>query len=87
MHRGAHCHEAVPVEEGHRVNLIMWCRSSDVRRRGKCAMCGRDKKPLEVGIAGEEGETTAAAGAGAGTAGGGGAVADGGAGSVAPGAA
>lgn len=44
MHRGAHCHEAVPVEEGQRVNLIMWCRSTDVRRHGKCAMCGEERK-------------------------------------------
>ena len=44
MHRGAHCHEAVPVEEGNRTNLIMWCRSSDVRRHGKCAMCGRGRR-------------------------------------------
>lgn len=44
LHRGAHCHEALPVEEGRRENLIMWCRSSRVRQSGKCAMCGRDKK-------------------------------------------
>ena len=42
LHRGSHCHEALPVESGKRTNLIMWCRSSQVRIR-YCAMCGRDK--------------------------------------------
>ena len=41
LHRGSHCHEAFPVEEGKRVNLIMWCRSSYVRKHGMCAMCGK----------------------------------------------
>jgi hypothetical protein len=41
--------EAVPVEEGRRVNLIMWCRSSRVREHGKCAMCGRDKTETAAG--------------------------------------
>ena len=42
LHRGSHCHEALPVDSGKRTNLIMWCRSSQVRIR-YCAMCGRDK--------------------------------------------
>lgn len=51
LHRGSHCHEAFPVEEGKRVNLIMWCRSSDVRKHGRCAMCGKPRAEKE-----EEGE-------------------------------
>ena len=43
LHRGSHCHEAVAVESGERTNLIVWCRSSETRRR-TCAMCGGAEK-------------------------------------------
>lgn len=43
LHRGSHCHEAVAVESGVRTNLIVWCRSSETRRR-TCAMCGGAEK-------------------------------------------
>lgn len=42
LHRGSHCHEAVPTESGKRMNLIIWGRSS-VARRKRCAMCLKDK--------------------------------------------
>jgi hypothetical protein len=41
--------EAVPIEEGRRTNLIMWCRSGDVRRK-HCTMCGRDKTTPAVDV-------------------------------------
>jgi hypothetical protein len=38
FHRGQHKHGAMPVQDGVRVNLIIWCRSSQVRNR-LCPMC------------------------------------------------
>lgn len=53
LHRGSHCHEAVAVESGERTNLIVWCRSSETRRR-TCAMCGGAEKRTRA----EAGERT-----------------------------
>lgn len=40
LHRGTHRHEAIPIEDGERYNLIMWCRSSEFRYN-ECPHCGR----------------------------------------------
>lgn len=40
LHRGHHMHEAVAVDSGVRLNLIMWLRSSTERYR-QCPNCGR----------------------------------------------
>lgn len=55
LHRGSHCHEAVAVESGVRTNLIVWCRSSETRRR-TCAMCGGAEKQTRTndGLDGRE---------------------------------
>ena len=43
LHRGAHRHGAMEIEEGDRMNLIIWMRSS--KSRGKlCPMCGEKPK-------------------------------------------
>ena len=46
LHRGSHCHEAVAVESGERTNLIVWCRSSETRRR-TCARAAAPKSERE----------------------------------------
>ena len=46
LHRGSHCHEAVAVESGERTNLIVWCRSSETRRR-TCASAAAPKSERE----------------------------------------
>lgn len=38
LHAGCEMHKAEPIESGERQNLILWCRSSEVRN-GKCPMC------------------------------------------------
>ncbi|XP_067862311.1 2-oxoglutarate and iron-dependent oxygenase domain-containing protein 2 [Heptranchias perlo] len=45
IHRGQHCHGALPISSGERWNLIIWMRSSQVRNK-LCPMC--DKKPQLV---------------------------------------
>lgn len=45
MHRGQHLHGALPIEEGRRVNMVVWLRSSTVRNE-LCPMCNR--KPTLV---------------------------------------
>lgn len=45
LHRGAHVHEALPISEGERWNLILWLRSSEVRN-ALCPMCN-EKPDLE----------------------------------------
>ncbi|XP_051887865.1 2-oxoglutarate and iron-dependent oxygenase domain-containing protein 2 [Pristis pectinata] len=42
LHRGQHCHGALPISSGERWNLIVWMRSSQVRNQ-LCPMC--DRKP------------------------------------------
>jgi hypothetical protein len=41
LHLGRQMHQALPVTDGTRVNLIMWCRSDAHRRAHGCPMCGR----------------------------------------------
>jgi len=38
LHRGQHRHQALPITEGERYNLIIWMRSSNVRNK-LCCMC------------------------------------------------
>ncbi|XP_007906038.2 2-oxoglutarate and iron-dependent oxygenase domain-containing protein 2 [Callorhinchus milii] len=45
LHRGQHCHGALPITHGERCNLIVWMRSSQVRNQ-LCPMC--NKKPQLV---------------------------------------
>lgn len=40
FHRGQQFHGSLPVNEGQRVNLIIWLRSSEVRNP-RCPMCLR----------------------------------------------
>ncbi|KAG9449008.1 hypothetical protein H6P81_008973 [Aristolochia fimbriata] len=52
LHRGRHRHGARPTTSGHRVNLLLWCRSSVFRELKKyqkdfsswCGECQREKK-------------------------------------------
>ena len=46
LHVGQELHGAMPVISGHRTNLIIWFRSSDIRNKG-CPMCG-DTPDLET---------------------------------------
>ena len=41
LHVGAQVHAALPITEGERLNLVMWLRSTDWRRREGCPMCER----------------------------------------------
>ena len=41
LHRGRHMHQAMPISSGHRLNLILWARSSAWRTQNGCAMCGK----------------------------------------------
>ena len=38
LHRGQHMHGAMPVQDGERINMIIWMRSSAVRNT-LCPMC------------------------------------------------
>ena len=38
LHRGQHMHGALPIQTGHRYNLILWMRSSKIRNK-LCPMC------------------------------------------------
>ncbi|XP_068643112.1 2-oxoglutarate and iron-dependent oxygenase domain-containing protein CP2-like isoform X1 [Aristolochia californica] len=52
LHRGRHRHGARPTTSGHRINLLLWCRSSVFRELKKyqkdfsswCGECQREKK-------------------------------------------
>ncbi|XP_077243992.1 2-oxoglutarate and iron-dependent oxygenase domain-containing protein CP2-like [Tasmannia lanceolata] len=52
LHRGRHRHGARPTTTGHRINLLLWCRSSIFRELKKyqkdfsswCGECKREKK-------------------------------------------
>ncbi|KAG0491015.1 hypothetical protein HPP92_007878 [Vanilla planifolia] len=52
LHRGRHRHGARPTTSGHRINLLLWCRSSAFREMKKyqkdfsswCGECQREKK-------------------------------------------
>lgn len=52
LHRGRHRHGARPTTSGHRINLLLWCRSSCFRElrkyqkdfSGWCGECAREKK-------------------------------------------
>uniref|UniRef100_UPI00398F2B24 2-oxoglutarate and iron-dependent oxygenase domain-containing protein 2 n=1 Tax=Pristiophorus japonicus TaxID=55135 RepID=UPI00398F2B24 len=58
LHRGQHCHGALPISAGERWNLIIWMRSSQVRNK-LCPMC--DRKPqLEEAIGFGDGFTAEA---------------------------
>ncbi|XP_019435066.1 PREDICTED: uncharacterized PKHD-type hydroxylase At1g22950-like [Lupinus angustifolius] len=55
LHRGRHRHGARPTTSGHRLNLILWCRSSAFREMRRyqrnfsswCGECRRKKKERE----------------------------------------
>ncbi|MQM13495.1 hypothetical protein Taro_046419 [Colocasia esculenta] len=52
LHRGRHRHGARATTSGHRINLLLWCRSSVFREMRKyqrdfcswCGECQREKK-------------------------------------------
>ncbi|CAL9760211.1 unnamed protein product [Musa acuminata subsp. burmannicoides] len=52
LHRGRHRHGAHPTTSGHRINMLLWCRSSVFREMKKyqkdfsswCGECQREKK-------------------------------------------
>ena len=46
-HRGQHLHGAMPIQDGVRVNLIIWLRSSEVRNP-QCPMCNSVPCLVEV---------------------------------------
>lgn len=50
IHRGLHKHGAMPLDEGERMNLIIWMRSSQIRNLC-CPMCG--EKPQRVKSSGK----------------------------------
>ncbi|XP_041038470.1 2-oxoglutarate and iron-dependent oxygenase domain-containing protein 2 isoform X2 [Carcharodon carcharias] len=47
LHRGQHCHGALPISSGERWNLIIWMRSSPVRNV-LCPMCDRKPELVEA---------------------------------------
>lgn len=49
FHRGEQFHQALPITEGERYNLIIWFRMSSVRNQ-QCPMCGEipDLEPVNV---------------------------------------
>ncbi|XP_048467176.1 2-oxoglutarate and iron-dependent oxygenase domain-containing protein 2 isoform X1 [Rhincodon typus] len=47
LHRGQHCHGALPISSGERWNLIIWMRSSPVRNE-LCPMCNRKPELVEA---------------------------------------
>ncbi|XP_072372375.1 2-oxoglutarate and iron-dependent oxygenase domain-containing protein 2 isoform X2 [Scyliorhinus torazame] len=47
LHRGQHCHGALPISSGERWNLIIWMRSSPVRNE-LCPMCDRKPELVEA---------------------------------------
>ncbi|XP_067910668.1 2-oxoglutarate and iron-dependent oxygenase domain-containing protein 2 isoform X1 [Heterodontus francisci] len=47
LHRGQHCHGALPISSGERWNLIIWMRSSQVRNE-LCPMCDRKPELVEA---------------------------------------
>ncbi|KAJ1619949.1 hypothetical protein T492DRAFT_602910 [Pavlovales sp. CCMP2436] len=47
LHLGKHMHQALPVSSGTRINLVVWCRSSAIRRCFGCPMCGRKDQLLD----------------------------------------
>lgn len=47
LHKGSNMHEAAPVTEGRRINLVMWMRSSKLRAES-CPMCGRPAEACSV---------------------------------------
>ncbi|KAJ6822761.1 putative PKHD-type hydroxylase [Iris pallida] len=56
VHRGRHRHGARPTTSGHRINLLLWCRSSVFREMKKyqkdfsswCGECQREKKERQI---------------------------------------
>ncbi|KMZ56356.1 2-oxoglutarate (2OG) and Fe(II)-dependent oxygenase superfamilyprotein [Zostera marina] len=52
LHRGRHRHGALPTTDGYRINMILWCRSSNFREMKKyqkdfscwCGQCLHEKK-------------------------------------------
>ncbi|XP_043548538.1 2-oxoglutarate and iron-dependent oxygenase domain-containing protein 2 isoform X4 [Chiloscyllium plagiosum] len=47
LHRGQHCHGALPISSGERWNLIIWMRSSPVRNE-LCPMCNKKPELMEA---------------------------------------
>lgn len=39
LHLGRHRHQALDLVSGHRINLILWCRSSSVRSADRYMVC------------------------------------------------
>mmetsp|Transcript_65563 Transcript_65563/g.137053 ORF Transcript_65563/g.137053 Transcript_65563/m.137053 type:complete len:358 (+) Transcript_65563:91-1164(+) len=56
LHSGRELHQAEPVAEGKRHNLILWCRSSGVRN-GECPMCWRVPNLVPTNMFAHEGFT------------------------------
>ena len=46
LHVGANVHAALPIEEGERLNLVIWMRSTDQRRVRGCPMCRKTDRLL-----------------------------------------
>jgi len=47
LHRGAHFHGAMPLDEGERYNMIIWMRASSVRNK-TCPMCNNIPNIVET---------------------------------------
>lgn len=56
LHSGRELHQAEPLGEGRRHNLIIWCRSSEVRN-GQCPMCFDPPKVIPTNEYAHEGFT------------------------------
>mmetsp|Transcript_55493 Transcript_55493/g.162113 ORF Transcript_55493/g.162113 Transcript_55493/m.162113 type:complete len:355 (+) Transcript_55493:83-1147(+) len=56
LHAGRELHQAEPVETGRRQNLILWCRSSEVRN-AECPMCFMPPRVLPTNEYTDEGFT------------------------------
>jgi len=48
LHMGCEMHCALPVDDGRRSNLIVWCRSATHRLRRGCPMCGNTDRLRET---------------------------------------
>eukprot|EP00445_Apocalathium_hangoei_P043562 CAMPEP_0203973164 /NCGR_PEP_ID=MMETSP0359-20131031/99446_1 /ASSEMBLY_ACC=CAM_ASM_000338 /TAXON_ID=268821 /ORGANISM="Scrippsiella Hangoei, Strain SHTV-5" /LENGTH=361 /DNA_ID=CAMNT_0050911311 /DNA_START=28 /DNA_END=1113 /DNA_ORIENTATION=+ len=56
LHAGRELHQAEPVVEGRRQNLILWCRSSGIRN-GECPMCRNVPQLVPTNVFAHEGFT------------------------------
>mmetsp|Transcript_22976 Transcript_22976/g.46518 ORF Transcript_22976/g.46518 Transcript_22976/m.46518 type:complete len:355 (+) Transcript_22976:101-1165(+) len=56
LHSGRELHQAEPVQSGRRQNLILWCRSSEVRNY-ECPMCWQPPRCLPTNQYTDEGFT------------------------------